>query len=352
MNILVTGAAGYIGSHATARLLRDGHTVVGVDNLFRGHRAAMDRCATLGKDRLHFTEGDAGDTALLTRLMKQHKVEGVMHFAALAYVGESVLEPLRYYRANTAATIGLLEACDAVGVQRVVFSSSCSTYGEVPAERIPVREDCPQSQVSPYARTKFQCEQILIDYAEGQRRAGKPFAWCGLRYFNVCGCDRSGLLGEDHTPETHLIPVILQAALGQREHVQIFGTDYPTPDGTCVRDYVHVEDLADAHAKVMASLKPAVPAQPAAATPAYNLGIGKGYSVREIIKAVERVTGKTIKVIEGPRRAGDPPAVFADPSKIQRELGWQAQVRDIDEIIATAWRWFKDHPHGYAGKKA
>lgn len=347
MNILVTGAAGYIGSHATARLLRDGHTVVGVDNLFRGHRAAMDLCATIKPGRLHFTEGDTNDTALLNGLMREHGVEGVLHFAALAYVGESVTDPLRYYRANTAATISLLEACQAVGVQRLVFSSSCSTYGEVPADRIPVREDCPQSQVSPYARTKYQCEQIFMDYAEGRRRAGQAFAWAALRYFNVCGCDRTGLLGEDHTPETHLIPVILQAALGQREHVQIFGTDYPTPDGTCIRDYVHVDDLADAHARAIAALKPGVPSEPAAAAPAYNLGIGKGYSVRQIIEAVQRVTGKTIKVIEGPRRAGDPPAVWADPAKVRRELGWNAQVTDLDEIIRSAWTWFNAHPQGY-----
>lgn len=347
MNILVTGAAGYIGSHATAKLLRDGHRVVGVDNLFRGHRAAIERCATLGRDRLAFVEGDAGDRELLLRLMREHAVTGVMHFAAMAYVGESVLEPLKYYRANTAATIGLLEACEAGGVERLVFSSSCSTYGEVPADRVPVREDCPQSQVSPYARSKFQCEQILNDYAEGRRRAGKAFAWRALRYFNVCGCERSGLLGEDHTPETHLIPVILQAALGQREHVQIFGTDYPTPDGTCIRDYVHVEDLASAHARVMTSLVPAVAAEPAAGTPAYNLGIGRGYSVREIIKAVERVTGRSIKVVEGPRRAGDPARVYADPSKIERELGWRAEIRELDAIIASAWEWFKNHPKGY-----
>jgi UDP-glucose 4-epimerase len=347
MNILVTGAAGYIGSHAVARLLRDGHTVVGVDNLYRGHRAAIELCRQIAPDRLHFVIGDAGDAFLLTRLMLEHKVDGVMHFAALAYVGESVTEPLAYYRNNTAATIGLLEACQAAGVQRAVFSSSCSTYGEVPDALVPVREDCPQTQMSPYGRSKFQCEQLFSDFAEGQRRAGKPFAWAALRYFNVCGCDRTGVLGEDHTPETHLIPVILQTALGQREACHIFGTDYPTPDGTCVRDYIHVDDLIDAHLRVMTALKPGVAPAPAAATPAYNLGIGKGYSVRQIIDAAKRVTGVNFKVIEGPRRAGDPPRVFADASKIQRELGWQAQIRDLDQILATAWNWFKNHPRGY-----
>ncbi|MGD9688173.1 MAG: UDP-glucose 4-epimerase GalE [Phycisphaerales bacterium] len=348
MNILVTGAAGYIGSHATAHLLRHGHRVVGVDNLFRGHRRAMDLCARLAPDRLTFVEGDAGDTPRLTDLMRRHAIEGVMHFAARAYVGESVTDPLGYYRHNTAATIGLLEACQNADVSRIVFSSSCSTYGDLKPDQVPVKEDTPQSQVSPYGRSKYQCEQILIDYAESRRLAGKPFAWCALRYFNVAGCDRTGVLGEDHDPETHLIPVVLHAALGRRESIQIFGTDYPTPDGTCIRDYVHVDDLADAHLAVITALRPGVPSERAPAAPAYNLGIGKGYSVRQIIQAVERVTGRRVKVVEGPRRAGDPPMVFADPGKINRELGWQAQVTDLDVIVRSAWDWFQAHPRGYA----
>lgn len=347
LNILVTGAAGYIGSHATAHLLRHGHRVVGIDNLFRGHRAAIDICRAIAPDRLTFEVGDAGDAALLDRLMATHKIEGVMHFAARAYVGESVTDPLGYYRHNTAATIGLLEACQARDIQRVVFSSSCSTYGDLRPDQVPVKESTPQSQMSPYGRTKFQCEQVLIDFAESRRRAGKSFAWCALRYFNVAGCDRSGLLGEDHEPETHLIPVVLQAAMGKRESIQIFGTDYPTPDGTCIRDYVHVEDLADAHLAVITSLKPGVPSEAAPGAPAYNLGIGKGYSVREIIHAAERVTGRKIKVLEAPRRAGDPPLVFADPSKIKREINWSAKITDLDEIIGSAWRWFQKNPGGY-----
>jgi UDP-glucose 4-epimerase len=270
-----------------------------------------------------------------------------MHFAALAYVGESVTDPLRYYRANTAATIGLLEAMQSAQVPRLVFSSSCSTYGEPRPEMIPVPEHCPQGPVSPYGRTKWQCEQVIVDYAEGERRAGRAFAYRALRYFNVAGCDRTGLLGEDHTPETHLIPVVLQAALGQRESVQVFGTDYPTPDGTCIRDYVHVEDLADAHLKVMESLTPAVPAEPAAGAAAYNLGNGKGYSVRQIIEAARRVSGRPIKVVEGPRRPGDPPKVWADPTKVRRELGWAAAVTDLDEIIGSAWKWMLANPDGY-----
>ncbi len=347
MNVLVTGAAGYIGSHAVARLLRAGHTVVGVDNLFRGHPEAIELCRRLAPGRLSFENADAGDAPVLERLMRAHAIEGVLHFAARAYVGESVTDPLSYYRANTAATVGLLEACQACDVGRLVFSSSCSTYGDLPAERIPVSEDCPQSQMSPYGRTKFQCEQVLNDFSESRRRAGKPFAWRALRYFNVAGCDRSGVLGEDHTPETHLIPVVLQTALGQREAVQIFGTDYPTPDGTCVRDYIHVDDLADAHLRVIESITPGVGAAPTEATPAYNLGIGKGYSVRQIIETARKVTGRAIKVVEGPRRAGDPPLIYANPGKINRELGWTAQVTDLEEIISSAWRWFSAHPRGY-----
>ncbi len=347
MNILVTGAAGYIGSHATARLLREGHTVVGLDNLFRGHRASMDICRRIAPDRLHFVVGDICDVALLIRLMHDHHIEGVMHFAALAYVGESVTQPLRYFRNNTAATIGLLEAIDAAGVGRLVFSSSCSTYGELRSDQIPVAETCPQSTMSPYGRSKLQCEDIIEDFAQGQRCSRKPFAWRALRYFNVAGCDQAGELGEDHTPETHLIPVVLQAALGQRESISIFGTDYPTPDGTCIRDYVHVGDLADAHATVMKAIAPADSTETPKARPAYNLGNGKGYSVRQIIDAAKRVTGRPIKVVEAPRRAGDPPLVFADSSKIRRELGWSAKVTDLDEIIGSAWRWMLTNPHGY-----
>ena len=349
MNVLVTGSAGYIGAHACLRLLREGHTVIGVDNLFRGHAAAMDLVAraTGGASRLHFTVGDINDTALLRNLMAKHKAEAVLHFAAMAYVGESVDMPLAYFRANTAGTVSLLEACAAEGVGRLVFSSSCSTYGEVPADRVPVNEDCPQSQMSPYGRSKFQCEQMIRDFAEGQRRGGKPFAWRALRYFNVAGCDRTGVVGEDHTPETHIIPIVLQAALGQRPHVQVFGTDYPTPDGTCIRDYIHVDDLVDAHVKVLGALRPEVLASAAAQTPAYNLGIGKGFSVRQVIEAARRITGREIRVVESPRRAGDPPMIYADSGRIRAELGWAAQVQTIDEIIGTAWKWFVGHPRGY-----
>ncbi|MFN0134275.1 MAG: UDP-glucose 4-epimerase GalE, partial [Phycisphaerales bacterium] len=262
----------------------------------------------------------------------------ILHFAALAYVGESVERPLDYYRANTAAAIGLLEACNVAGVDRLVFSSTCATYGE-PAT-VPIPETCPQSPISPYGRSKLMVEHMLADFAESRARAGRPFAYAALRYFNVAGCDRSGIVGEAHDPETHLIPIVLQAALGLRDRVNIFGTDYPTPDGTCIRDYIHVEDLIDAHVRTLDSLKPGD-------RRAYNLGIGRGHSVREIIAAAERVTGRKIPIVEGPRRPGDPPQLFADPARIRRELGWSASITNLDDTIASAWNWMRSHPKGY-----
>lgn len=341
MNVLVTGGAGYIGSHAVQRLLRDGHSVVSLDNLFRGHARAMDLLQPSAAGRLTFVKGDICDTSLVSDVLSRFKIDTIMHFAALAYVGESVDQPLLYYRNNVSGLVSVLQAAELSGaVQRFIFSSSCATYGQPPEDQIPVSETCPQCPVSPYGWTKLHGEHILRDYAEGCRRASRPFAYCMLRYFNVCGCDRSGVLGEDHTPETHLIPVILQAAQGVRDHVGIFGTDYPTPDGTCVRDYVHVEDLIDAHAQAMARLQPGD-------ARAYNVGIGKGYSVREIIDAVRAVTQREFRVVEQARRAGDPPAVYNNPAKIRRELGWSAKVTDLREIIDSAWRWFRDHPRGY-----
>lgn len=343
MNVLVTGGAGYIGSHACKRLLTGGHSVVVIDNLFRGHVEALDHLRTLpgvSPDRLVFRWGDVSDRTLVERVLREHRVGIIMHFAALAYVGESVTDPLRYFRNNTAATIALLEAADAAGVRRMVFSSTCATYGEPDPSRIPMNESCPQSPINPYGASKLFCERFLFDYAEMCRVKNKDFAFAALRYFNVAGSDPAGLIGEHHEPETHLIPVILQAALGQREAITVFGTDYPTPDGTCVRDYIHVEDLVDAHARVMEALKPGDQR-------IYNLGIGRGYSVREVIDAARRVTGRSFTVKEGPRRPGDPPTLFADASKIKRELGWSAKITSIDEIVATAWRWFEKNPKGY-----
>lgn len=341
MNILVTGGAGYIGSHAVQRLLRDGHCVVVVDNLYRGHAAAIEALRPSADDRLVFAESDVGDRGVVEKLLNDHNVDTVMHFAALAYVGESVDEPLRYWHNNTAAALSLIEACDAANVERFVFSSTCATYGEPPAEQIPIAETCPQKPINPYGRSKLVVEQILGDYAALRAKQGRPFAYATPRYFNVAGSDRSGVIGEDHKPETHLIPIVLQAALGQREEVVIFGTDYATPDGTCIRDYVHVEDLIDAHVAIMNSLKPGDAA-------VYNLGIGNGYSVREIIEATRRVTGRDIKVREGERRAGDPPELYANPAKIKSQLGWRAQITDLEQIIDSAWRWFQANPNGYA----
>lgn len=340
MAIMVTGGAGYIGSHAVKQLLEAGHTVVAVDNLIRGHREAIDRLGTIAEGRLSFVESDTGDRPTIEAALREHRVDTVMHFAALAYVGESVTEPLRYYRANTASALGLIEACDAVGVTRFIFSSTCATYGEPP--KVPMDEQTPQSPVSPYGVSKLHVEHILRDYAEACRRNGKEFGYAALRYFNVAGSDPDGLVGEDHEPETHLIPVVIEAAMGLRESITIFGTDYDTPDGTCIRDYVHVCDLVAAHIAVMDALKPGDERF-------YNLGIGNGMSVREIIDAVKRVSGKDFTINEGERRAGDPSALFADPSKIRSELGWQAEYTDIERIVETAWNWFQKHPNGYAG---
>lgn len=339
MNVLVTGGAGYIGSHAVQRLLRDGHTVVALDNLFRGHVEALDALRPTAGGRLTFVKGDIGDRPLVEQLLKTHSINAVLHFAALAYVGESVQQPLRYYRNNSAAALSLLEACESAGVQNFVFSSTCATYGEPPT--VPMPETTPQRPINPYGMSKLHVEHMLFDFAAQMKAAQKPFAFAALRYFNVAGCDRTGILGEHHEPETHLIPVVLHAALGQRKSVTVFGTDYPTPDGTCIRDYVHVEDLIDAHVRVLGSLK-------AGDTRTYNLGIGRGYSVKEIIDATQRVTGKDIKVEYGPRRPGDPPSLFADPSKIKRELGWSASITDLNDIISSAWNWFQKHPRGYA----
>ncbi|HMN39327.1 MAG TPA: UDP-glucose 4-epimerase GalE [Phycisphaerales bacterium] len=349
MTVMVTGGAGYIGSHAVLRLLRDGQRVVAVDNLFRGHREAIERLQTVADGRLTFVPADVGDGPLMARLLAEHKVKTVMHFAAMAYVGESVTQPLRYYRNNTGATLALLEAIQQSwmdssaggGVEKLVFSSTCASYGEPPKQFIPIPETCPQQPVNPYGWSKLFCELMMRDFAAQAWRDKRAFSWAALRYFNVAGSDSSGLIGEHHEPETHLIPVCLQVVLGQREALSIHGTDYPTPDGTCIRDYVHVEDLIDAHVTVMKALNPGEHRF-------YNLGIGNGLSVRQIIDSVKRVTGKDFKVIEGPRRPGDPPELFADPRKIAADLNWKARITDPDKIVSTAWNWFQKHPRGYS----
>ena len=327
MNTLVTGGAGYIGSHAVRALLEAGHRVVVVDSLDRGHRGAVPPDVPLA---VH----DLRETAALVALLRAHRIEAVMHFAALAYVGESVEQPLRYYDNNVNGTISLLSAMDEADVGRLVFSSTCATYGE--PERMPITEEAPQQPINPYGHSKLFNERILTDHA-----AARPgFAFAALRYFNVAGCAADGAIGEDHHPETHLIPRVLLAALGRAPDVTLFGDDYPTADGTCIRDYVHVEDLVAAHLVVMEHLEPGRPRR-------YNLGIGHGHSVREIVDAARRVTGRPIPLQIGPRRPGDPPVLYADPTRIRDDLGWEARTTDIDAIVDTAWRWFQSRPDGY-----
>jgi len=266
--------------------------------------------------------------------LEEHGIECVMHFAAFAYVGESVDEPNLYYDNNTRGTLSLLQAIDRAGIKRMVFSSTCATYGE--PEKMPIREDTPQRPINPYGWSKLFSERMLFDYGASKR----DFSFAALRYFNVAGCSADGLVGEDHQPETHLIPVILQAALGKREKITIFGEDYPTPDGTCVRDYIHVEDLVEAHVLVAAALEPGKQL-------VYNLGIGRGYSVKQIVEAARDVVRRDFRVDIGQRRPGDPPELYADADKIARELGWVAQRTDIRAVIESAWRWFEKHPDGY-----
>ena len=344
MRVLVTGGAGYIGSHACQRLLADGHTVVALDSLHRGHRAPMDTLKARHPDRFTFLHADLGDGPAVRSAVDTHDLDTVMHFGALAYVGESVEDPLWYYRNNISAAIAMLDALDTArdgrSVERFIFSSSCATYGDPPEGMIPVPEHCPQHPTSPYGRTKLHLEHILLDYALRRQDAGNPLALTMLRYFNVAGSDRTGLLGEDHTPETHLIPVAIQAAQGKRKSMSIFGTDYPTPDGTCVRDYVHVEDLIDAHVRAAERIRPGQ-------TESFNVGIGQGYSVRQILDSVRRVSARDFAVIESGRRAGDAIALYNDPTRIRHDLGWQAKVTDIDEIVDTAWTWMNAHPDGY-----
>lgn len=328
MNILVTGGCGYIGSHAVRSLVAAGHRPVALDNFSKGHREALAPGVPLVELDIRNTDG-------VFAILKTYGIECVMHFAAMADVGASVENPLACYDNNTRGTLSLLTAVERANVKRFVFSSTCATYGE--PKVTPIREDTPQSPVNPYGWSKLFCERMLFDLAA--RRS--DFAFAALRYFNVAGCARDGSLGEHHEPETHLIPVILQAALGKRRGITIFGEDYPTPDGTCIRDYVHVEDLVDAHLLVASKLQ-------AGQQLAYNLGIGRGYSVREIVSAAQSVVNRPFSVEVGPRRAGDPPALFADATKIQRELGWTAKQTDMRGIIESAWRWFERHPDGYA----
>jgi len=327
MNVLVVGGAGYIGSHCVRQLLTAGHRPVVLDNLVYGHRAAVPPGVALH-------EASAGDEAAVARVLRDEKIELVMHFAAYCYVGESVTDPLKYYFNNEVATLQLLRAMLAAGVKKFVFSSSCATYG-TPAT-LPLVETMPQAPINPYGQTKLDVENALKALV-----AAHGLSFAAFRYFNAAGAAEDGTIGEDHTPETHLIPLAFDAATGRRPQLEIFGTDYPTPDGTCLRDYVHVDDLCRAHIAVFPQL-----AAPGAAL-FYNLGTGRPASIREVVCAVEKVTGRKIKVVEGPRRPGDPPALYADSSKAQRELGWKIKFPDIESIVATAWKWHSAHPGDY-----
>ena len=325
MRILVTGGAGYIGSHTVKLLLARGHDVTVFDSLAAGHRAAVPA------DRL--VVGDLRDIDHLDQLMLVNRTEAVIHFAALAFVGESVTNPAKYYTNNLVYSLGLLDRVRKLGVGKFVFSSTCATYGT--PQSVPITEDEKQLPINPYGNTKLAFERALADYA-----GAYPFGFCALRYFNAAGASPGGTIGEHHDPETHLIPLVIQAAMGNRAHVEVFGTDYPTPDGTCVRDYIHVDDLAAAHVLALDKIGPG-------AKLAYNVGIGRGYSVREVIRTVEEVSGKTVPVKEAARRAGDPAELVADATKIRRELGWSPKFTELRPIVETAWAWHRTHPQGY-----
>ncbi len=330
--------AGYIGSHAAMKLLEDGCDVTVVDDLSRGHIGAID--ALKKANDLHFAKMNFGDVGAITELLNTRSIDVVMHFAALTYVGESVKQPIRYYHNNTANAICLFEAMRQAGVRRIVFSSTAATYGIPAQENIPITEDCPQEPINPYGWSKLMVERILRDQLIASQANAEDFAFAALRYFNVAGCDVQSRLGEHHQPETHLIPICLDAALGKLDAVTVFGNDYQTPDGTCVRDYVHVDDLVDAHIAVMKSLSSGY-------GKFYNIGIGKGYSVNEIVKACKEVSGNDFKVHLGDRRSGDPPVLCANANKILTELGWSAKHTDIKAIIESAWKWRKANPNGY-----
>jgi UDP-arabinose 4-epimerase len=322
MKIIVIGGAGYIGSHACKALATAGHYPVVYDNLSTGHRWAV-RWGEL-------EEGDILDRERLASVLRKHRPDAVMHFAALAYVGESVTAPDRYQRVNVTGTLNVLDAMREAEVPRLVFSSSCATYG-VPAV-VPITVDAPQQPVNPYGWTKYYGERMIADYC-----AAFGLGAVALRYFNAAGADPDGETGEVHVPETHLIPLALQAAAGDRPLLQVYGADYPTPDGTCVRDYVHVSDLADAHVRALQACH-------YGEMRACNLGLGQGYSVREVLNCVERVTGRPVPAAIAARRPGDPPALVADPQSATALLGWRPQIDSLLPMVETAWRWYQTAP--------
>jgi UDP-glucose 4-epimerase len=328
MNVLVCGGAGYIGSNMTELLARQGHQPVVFDNLSKGHREAVANA--------EFVQGDFGDFDFTVGVLKKHKIEAVMHFAAFIEVGESVEQPLRYYENNVSRTRTLLAAMEAAGVAKFVFSSTAAVYGM--PDQIPITETTTKSPINPYGETKWAVERMC----HFQSQTGK-LHYAALRYFNACGAGFDATKGEDHSPESHLIPLIIHAAQGKRDNIKIFGTDYPTPDGTCVRDYIHVEDLAKAHLLALAKLD-------SQTEQVYNLGNGKGYSVRQVIDCVRKVSGKDFKVVETDRRPGDPPVLTADASKAHKELGWKTDYPELEKIVESAWKFHTTNPKGYGSK--
>lgn len=326
MKVLVAGGAGYIGSHVALDLAKEGHEPVILDNLSKGHQEAV----------LHgtFVQGDIGRVDLVKEVLTKEKIEAIIHLAADSLVGESVANPAKYFRNNIGNGQALLDAAVACGVKHLVFSSTAAVYGE--PEKVPIPEEHPKNPTNPYGFSKLTFEGMLRFYEEAY-----GLRFISLRYFNAAGADPEGRIGEDHHPESHLIPIVLQTALGQRDHLQLFGTDYPTPDGTCIRDYIHVADLSQAHLLALNALAAGK------ASSIYNLGNGQGYSNKEVIETARRVTGKEIKVTAGPRRPGDPAVLVASAEKIRAELGWRPQYPALEEIIETAWRWHQHHPNGY-----
>ncbi|MCT3192172.1 UDP-glucose 4-epimerase GalE [Lacticaseibacillus rhamnosus] len=330
MTIAVLGGAGYIGSHTVAQLIKAGVDVVVMDNLITGHKRAVD-------PKARFYQGDIRDYHFLSQVFSQEKIDGIIHFAAFSIVPESVKDPLKYFDNNTGGMITLLEAMNQFGIKKIVFSSTAATYGE--PKHVPIKESDPQVPTNPYGESKLAMEKIIkwADVAYG-------IHYVALRYFNVAGAMPDGSIGEDHHPETHLMPIILQAAAGLRDNLQIFGDDYDTPDGTNVRDYVHVVDLADAHILAMKYLADGN------ASDAFNLGSATGFSNLEILNAARKVTGQAIPAKIGPRRPGDPSTLIADSSKARKILGWAPKFDDVEQVIATAWNWHETHPDGFGDK--